>query len=351
MQGQDTWAAVLEITGPIERTGWRVDLFYPEYPPGAFPGILERVRRILAVQWRLARQVRAYDALYVRVHPLLWPVAAYARRRSVPVVQESNGSWEDAFAAWPGMRRLRGLIVWMQRTQYRHADAIVAVSETLAAWLRAETGRDDIVVSPNGANDELFHPGAPRLPGVPARYVAFFGQFAPWQRIETLLSAAELPEWPQGVDLVLAGDGVLRPIVEEVAARNPHVHYLGVLPYEEVPRLVANALAATVLTYAPDRAGYSPLKLYESMSCGVPVICSDTPGQAEYVRAEGAGIVVPPEDPRAVALAAAQLAEEPEVAAAMGARGRTAVEERYSWRARARQRQEVIERAVRERTR
>ncbi|MBE0417173.1 MAG: glycosyltransferase family 4 protein [Coriobacteriia bacterium] len=350
VQGQDSWAAVIEITTPIERSGWTVDLFFPKYEPDAVPGIAERLRRIAGAQWRLARVVRSYDALYVRVHPLAWPVAAYANQRGVPVIQESNGSWEDALMAWPGMRRIAGLIIWMQRAQYRHAAAIISVSETLAEWLREVTGRDDVVVSPNGANDELFRPGAPRLPGLPERYVAFFGQFAPWQRIETLLAAAELPEWPEGVDLLLAGDGQLRPVVEDAAARNPHIHYLDVLPYAEVPGLVANAMAATVLTYAPDRAGYSPLKLYESMSCGVPVICSDTPGQAEYVRAEEAGIVVPPEDPLAVAQAAAQLAGDPAAAAEMGARGRRAVEERYSWRARARQRQDVIERAIKARS-
>lgn len=345
-EGQDSWAAVMEIVTPIRDGGWTVDLFCPEYPLGSTPGLWRRLGRILGAQWRLARHLRSCDALYVRVHPLAWPIAALARRRGIPVVQESNGSWEDAFAAWPGMRRIAGLIIPMQRAQYRGADAVIAVSETLAKWLRAETGRTDIVVSPNGANDELFRPGVPRLPGLPERYVAFFGQFAPWQRIETLLGATALPEWPDGVDLVLAGDGVLRPVVEEAASANPRVHYIGVLPYAEVPRLVANALATTVLTYAPDRAGYSPLKLYESMSCGVPVICSDTPGQAEFVRTEECGIVVPPEDPRAVAKAAAALAADPEAAAEMGARGRRGVEERYSWGARARQRLGVIEQAI-----
>lgn len=346
VQGQDTWAAVQEIIEPMRRDGWTVDLYCPDYPAGTAPGVWARLWRIAGATRRLMRALRTYDALYVRVHPLAWPVARRARRAGVPVIQESNGSWDDAFAAWPWLRRFAGLVIRLQRAQYRDADAIIAVSETLADWLRRETRRDDIVVSPNGANDELFTPDAPPLPDLPDRYVVFFGQFAPWQGVETLLAAAESPAWPAGVALVIAGDGALRPQVEAAAARAPHIRYLGVLPYAQVPSLVAHALAATVLTYAPERAGYSPLKLYEAMACGVPVICSDTPGQAEFVRAEGAGIVVPPENPRAVAQAAAALAADPDAAAAMGARGRRAVEERYSWRARARQRQDVIERAI-----
>ncbi|MDP2300017.1 MAG: glycosyltransferase, partial [Actinomycetota bacterium] len=165
-------------------------------------------------------------------------------------------------------------------------------------------------------------------------------------RIEVLLAAFRREAWPEGVHLVFVGDGALRLVVEGAAANDPRIRYLGALPYAEVPRVVVGALAAAVLTYAPDRAGYSPLKLYEAMACGVPVICSDTPGQAEYVREHEAGIVVPPEDPDAVAGAAAALAADPDGARAMGARGRRAVEERYSWDARAAERLRVVERAV-----
>lgn len=346
-EGQDTWAAVMETIRAIEREGWSVDLYCPRYEEGSVPGFFVRLWRIAAVQLRLAARIKCYDALYVRVHPLAWPIANWARLFGVAVIQESNGSWEDAFMAWPSMRQVAPLVVALQRSQYRHADAIVAVSATLAEWLRKETGRDDVVISPNGANDELFCPDSQRPSGLPERYVVFFGQFAPWQRIDVLLEAATLPEWPEDIDLVLVGDGALRPEVEAAEKNNARIHYLGKLPYVSVPGIVANAVAATVLTYAPERAGYSPLKLYEAMACGVPIICSDTPGQAEYVREERSGIVVPPGDALAVAQAVASIAADPVEAQAMGHRGVAAIEEKYSWEARARQRLGVVAAAVR----
>lgn len=344
VEGQDSWAAVTEVIRPIQARGWGVDLYRPEYRGD--PRAMTRLVRILREQWRMALSLGRYDAVYVRAHPIAWPIARYARARGVPVVQESNGSWEDAFVAWPATRRCARLVIALQRDQYRDADGLIAVSDGLAAWLASETGRGDIVVSPNGANHHRFRPGLDKPAGLPDRYVVFFGQFAPWQRIEVLLAAAQHPGWPTNVDLVIAGDGILRPSVELAAGQNPRVHYLGPLSYAEVPPVVSNALAAAVLTYAPDRAGYSPLKLYESMSCGVPVVCSDTPGQAEYVREANAGIVVPPEDPEAVARAVATFAASPQVAREMGANGRRAVEERYSWEARARQRLEVVEAVI-----
>lgn len=345
-EGQDSWAAVTEIIGGFRREGWEVDLYCPVYEPGPSPGFWRRLARIYAAGRRLARAVGGYRAVYVRAHVLAWGVARAAERAGVPVIQECNGSWEDAFIAWPSMRAFAPLLVALQRGQYRTADAIISVSDTLAEWLEDVTDRDDVVVSPNGANAALFTPDAPRRPNLPERYVVFFGQFAPWQRIEVLLEAVKRPSWPAGVDLVIVGDGTLRLVVEGAAANDPRVHYLGMLPYAEVPRVVVGALAAAVLTYAPERAGYSPLKLYEAMACGVPVVCSDTPGQAEYVREHDAGIVVPPEDPEAVARAVAVLAGDPEAARAMGARGRRAVEQRYSWNARAVERLAIVEHAI-----
>lgn len=349
VDGQDTWAAVMEVVRAIEDIGWKVDLYRPVYASSQ-PGLLERVWRIGAEQMRLIRRLESYDALYVRAHPLAWVTAAYARKKGVPVVQESNGSWDDAFIAWPVTRSVSGVVKSLQRSQYRHADRVIAVSQSLADWIAAQTGRTDIVVSGNGANLALFCPQATSPAGLPERFVVFFGQLAEWQRIDVLLSAASHPDWPQGVDVVVVGDGKERSRVEAAARELDHVHYLGRLPYAQVPGVVANALAAAVLTYAPDRAGYSPLKLYEAMACGVPVVCSDTVGQAEVVREEGCGIVVPPGDAAGVARAVRALAEDPEGAREMGRRGCEAVWERYSWAARARQRLDVVEDALREKT-
>jgi len=98
---------------------------------------------------------------------------------------------------------------------------------------------------------------------------------------------------------------------------------------------------------APEReAKFSPLKLYESMACGVPVIASDTIGISEVVSETGCGILVPAGDATALTAATCKLAEDPALAQEMGRRGRVAAVERYSWRARSRQRRAVIEAAI-----
>ena len=67
---------------------------------------------------------------------------------------------------------------WMQRLQYRWADALVAVTPQLQRWLRLEGCTNPIEVVPNGANLDYFNPGLSKRTGLPPRYVVFFGGFA-----------------------------------------------------------------------------------------------------------------------------------------------------------------------------
>ena len=77
--------------------------------------------------------------------------------------------------------------------------------------------------------------------------------------------------------------------------------------------------------------GVVPLKLFEAMACGVPVVVTDLPGQADIVSRYRCGLVVPADDPVAIADAVATLARDEPLARLMGQRGRRAVVDHYSW--------------------
>ena len=74
-----------------------------------------------------------------------------------------------------------------------------------------------------------------------------------------------------------------------------------------------------------------PVKLFEYMSAGVPVIASDFPVVRRIVEDSGCGVLVDPLDPDSIADAMAWMLDHPDEAAAMGRRGRDAVRERYNW--------------------
>jgi glycosyltransferase involved in cell wall biosynthesis len=348
VDGQDTWAAVMEIVDGWRSDGWTVDTYFPDYPAGRAPGPLGRIVEMLRIQMRLARRVSEYDAVYIRAHQMAWFAARRSARRGVTVVQECNGPYEDVYIAWPQARIVRPLLDWMQRSQYRTAAAIIAVSAGLRDWLAAQSGNSHIVVSGNGANIRIFSPDARRRPGLPECYGVFFGQFAAWQGIDTLLEAARLAEWPDELALVFVGDGALRPAVQKAADETPgRIKYLGRLAYEDVAQAVAHAEVSFVPMAAPERENlFSPLKLYESMACAVPVIASDVVGISEVVRESQCGILVPSGDASAIARATVGILLDAQRARGMGERGRQAVLDRYSWQARARERAAVVKDAI-----
>jgi glycosyltransferase involved in cell wall biosynthesis len=349
VDGQDTWAAVNETIEGWETLGWTVDRYFPQYPESGAPRGLARLAEMRRVRSRLSKRMREYDAIYIRAHQMALPTARRAEALGVPVVQESNGPYEDLFIAYPALRIARPIFDAMQRWQYRHASAIVSVAEGLTEWLKLEAGHERVHTIGNGANTEVFSPDAPRRFGLPARFAVFFGQFPAWQGISSLLEGVRSPAWPERLPLVFVGDGAMRPDVEAAVAEMPdRVLYLGRLPYDEVAQVVAHAVVSFVPMMAPERETmFSPLKLYESMACGVPVVASDVVGISEVITEARCGILFAAGDARAIAEATARIVADPFEAREMGLRGREAVVARFSWRARSLERARVIEDAVR----
>lgn len=313
-----------------------MSVFAPRHAHAAGRAALARAASILGAQLRMAAG-GAPDLIYTRWHVASLPAALWARAMRVPLVVEVNGPLHDLFAAWPRVRWLSGLVKAAMRRQLRWAEAVVAVTPGLAEHVRAEAGRPSRVVA-NGADTALFRPEVAPWPGLPPAYVVFFGELAPWHDLATLMAAVGEPAWPAGVRLVIVGGGAQQAAVEAAAARTPQIQFLGRLPHAAVPRAVAPALAAFVLIRQADgraATGTSPLKLYEAMACGVPVIVSDLPGQADVVREAGCGVVVPPGQPAAVAAAVAALAADPAARRRMGANARAYALARCSWERRA----------------
>ena len=326
------------MVGGLTRRGWSVRLYTPKYrESGRPPGPLERLFRILGAQLRFLAGLRRGQPVLIRSHFTGAPASLASRFLfGCPVVQELHGPFEDAYIAWPAIRPLRRFIDWLYRVQLRCADGVITVTPQLKDYLGRETGAPRICVVPNGADLERFRPGAarPKSPELPARYVIFYGSFAAWQGLDVLVEALQHPAWPKPVHAVVAGVGVLEGFLREASGRLESLHVIGRQPHDSMPGLIANSLAALVAkTNVGDRVGtgLSPIKLYEAMACGVPVICSRLPPIAAMVEAADCGFVVPVGDAAALAHAVARLAGEPDLAVAMGRNGRQAVQAGHSW--------------------
>jgi glycosyltransferase involved in cell wall biosynthesis len=260
-------------------------------------------------------------------------------------VQECNGPLEDTYDAWPRLRPLHRLLSLSMRFQFRWADALVIVTPGLGGYVTAATGRrGGYYVIGNGADVDRFRPTIGGAGTNERSYVVFVGALASWQGIDVMLSAAKAAAWPSDVDLVIAGEGKEQRKIQEAARACPRIRWLGTVHYEESAALVSKSLAALVPMVDCPRSqfGLSPLKLYEAMACGVPVITSDLPGPGDVVRAHDCGITVQAGDPEALARAVAVIAGDRVRASEMGSRGRAAALNLYSWDARAAQTERAL---------
>jgi glycosyltransferase involved in cell wall biosynthesis len=338
-EGQASYAHVVEIVNGLRDQGFAVDLYLPTYSDNkSRPGLLRKLSEYMRLQLRLFSMLGAYDLIYIRAHNCALPIAFLAKIRKIPVVHEVNGPYTDILLTYRWLRFFAGLIIWLQRIQYRHADGLIVVTPQLEEFLRRQRVAAPVTVIPNGANLRLFNPRLSARSGLPPKYVVFFGGFARWQGIEVILNAVSSQKWPSSTSLVLVGDGQLTEQVQSAAAGNSRIRYLGRVPYAQVGEIVVGAIAGLVPKTRGDdleQTGILPIKLFEILACGKPAIITDYPGQADLVRSLGCGLIISPNDPTALARAVAELAERPDIAAEMGRRGHDYVARQHTWTCRA----------------
>lgn len=213
---------------------------------------------------------------------------------------------------------------WLPFT-LRFAAAIIADSEATRRDIQRLTPvRAPIVVAPLGV-DPLFSPPPPaRLAAVRARYgltepfLLYVGTLEPRKGIDTLVEALALLEGRA----LLALAGKVGWFWEQVTARivtrglNERIRLLGYVPDEDLPALYAAAAAFV----SPSRYEGFGLPVLEAMACGAAVVTT-TAGALPEVAGDAA-LLVPPDDPVALAAALDRLLTDGALRADLGARGR-----------------------------
>jgi glycosyltransferase involved in cell wall biosynthesis len=301
---------------------------------------------------RLARAIGP-DLVMERYYNFAGAGMLAARRLGVPAILEVNALIVDPPAVFK--RRLDDWLGGPMRrwalAQCRWADRIVTPLHTTVP---PEIPRTKIVELPWGANVERFTPleelGTRGLglglalqapsPKPQALIVVFLGSFRAWHGVLDFVRAgALLLTMGRDCHFLLIGDGPERAEAERLAAAWPgSFEFTGAVAYDVVPGLLAGAsVGVAPFNTAPHpalrAAGFfwSPLKIYEYMAAGLPVVTVDIHPLNQAIRDGQEGALFREGDVAGLAAAIARLLDDPAAARAMGQRARARVVERYSW--------------------
>ncbi len=217
----------------------------------------------------------------------------------------------------------------------------VAVSDEVAGWLKALAPEGfAVTVVPNGADPSFLEdPDAASVARARRELgvregdfqVAFLGSFKPWHDLDGLVRSVALLRQRLEARLVMIGDGPLRnQVLAAATAQRVPTMLTGHVPHHEVPAYLSLCQAMAV-PYALADAYFSPLKLIEGMAVGLPVVASATGPCARLVRDDVDGLLVPPDDPPALAAALERLARSPTLRQRLGAAARQRVRSEYTW--------------------
>ena len=228
----------------------------------------------------------------------------------------------------------------------RRASALTAISDDCRDHaINAGATDENMEIIMNGADLRRFAPGdAGELEAMYGRHMVFAcRQLFPRKGIRFLIrAAAGLVEKYPDLRVVIAGDGMERQSLEELAASlgvTEHVEFLGWVANAELPGYFRAARFSVI----PSLEEGFGIPAAEAMGCEIPVIASDAGGLPEVVEDNVTGFVVPKGDVEALQSKMDVLLADDDLCERMGKAGRIRALERFDWMTTAKKMESVYE--------
>lgn len=350
---------VQEVTRALLGRGARVTLFAARTggaPPEGLEGVTVYDLPAPAQGERADRERAAFEAndglreilsqagpfgmVYERYS--LWSYAGmeYAREHGIPGLLEVNAPLIEEQAEHRGLVH-RELAEEVANRAFGAATALLAVSREVAAYLDAfSSARGRVHVVANGVNPGRFEgvEGARDRKEDGTFTVGFVGTLKPWHGLPALVEAFELlcrrARGARGARLLIVGEGPEGETMKAELERRGllhHARFTGAVPPHEVPQLLAE-MDVAVAPY-PNRSDFyfSPLKVYEYMAAGLPVVASRIGQLEDVIEHEANGMLCAPGDPIALASALDRLRQDVALRARLGQEARRSVLRSHTW--------------------
>jgi glycosyltransferase involved in cell wall biosynthesis len=219
----------------------------------------------------------------------------------------------------------------LERGLLRSAARVTAVARSVADELQ-EYGVDpaQVAVLGNGVDHQQFAPGHTRSDDPP--YILAVGRLDQRKGFQDLVACAQsVCQWDPQVQFWIAGKGpmeaALRAAIERAGLEN-RVRLLGFVG--DRAKLAKLYQEATIFAHPAHREGL-PTVLLEAMACGTPVVSTAVSGALDVICSGENGMLVPPQEPQAMAEALVALLESSSLRNRLGRHARRSIERHYSW--------------------
>lgn len=291
-----------------------------------------RLFRMLQIPGRIFLKAKLVDADLYHFHdPELIPVGLRLKRLGKRVIYDVH---EDVPRQIMGKHYLpywikpivKGLFERYENHYSRKFDALLTATSHIRSRFEQQ-GISAIDVNNYPICEEFHYPPQPTSC---MKMVAYVGGISRLRGVRELILALE------GLDcgLFLAGRFDEAKFDRELRSLPSwgQVEYLGFASRDEVARVLASSIAGIVTLQPAENYRFSqPVKLYEYMAAGLPVIASNFSQWRSIVEGHNCGICVESTQPQAIAEALSYFLQNPDEARRMGENGRRLVEGVYSW--------------------
>ncbi len=299
----------------VARIRWdgEVEIFHPRFVVGPQYSTheIEWLLYYAGIRKTVARLRRKFEFNVIHAH-FTYPdgvVAAHlGRRYNVPVIITEQNPWGPWLERYPGVRRRS---IWAAK----QSACQIAISRAVRRTIEDYAGSlDQIAVIPDGVDGSVF--ALPRGGERIANQILFVGAIRPVKGLDILLRALRvLANEGRAVQLLVIGEAFygayrqeelrLKQLMSELNLSD-RVQFAGKQPLSELVRQMQRS-AALVL---PSRAESLGMVLVEALACGTPVIATRCGGPEDIVN-DRVGVLVPPEDPDALAKGIAHVLDHP----------------------------------------
>lgn len=292
---------------------------------------------------RLHPQLK-FDFIYERYSLWSFAGAQLATLLKIPFILEINSPLIEEEKKFRTLN-LEPLAKTIEKFNFSKADKIMVVSEALKQYVvKQGISNRKVVVLPNAVNSDLFNPQVASADFLSAKLknqrakkfiLGFVGSLKPWHGIRLLADAfVKLYQRDKTYHLLIVGDGPEKKFLEALQMENHlngAVTLVGAVPHHKIPGLIQNMDVALAPYPKLKHFYFSPLKLFEYMAVGKPVVASNSGQIKNIIRNGEDGLLFNSGNVKSLILQIEILRNNPHLRQTLGQKAAQKVLKNYVW--------------------